>query len=1151
MSYYRKNNTKAVASHASKRSKSNSDTSHHHVTTSNNNNEASASSSYSPPVEDDDDDDVPPRFKSKQAQFAFENDDEEEEIDEELFPTSSNHGGAGGRAGGGASGGGGTMIEFPPPLKSHWRRPVVSPDSPYLSSSCGLAFQQMDADYYIGTQKPGYPGPSSGSVPIVRLYGVTAEGHSVMAHVRGYQPYFYIELPDGFNADKLDKFKQYLAEQMERNGIKKTRQDMEYIVSLEIVRHKSLLHYSFQNEKSFIKIYTGMPGFVKPLRTMLEKGIVIPGMGARRFLTYESNVLFVLRCMIDSEIVGANWVEAPANKYYVRKDNERTAYVQLEIDVSYEDLISHSPSDAEWLKIAPLRILSFDIECAGREGHFPNAKEDPVIQIANYVTVQGEKEPLIKNIFVLNTCANIVGADIHSYQNERDMLNEWRNFLVNVDPDIITGYNVINFDLPYLLNRAKELGAKSFNFLGRLANKRSNMKNSTFSSKAYGTRESKDINIDGRVQLDVLQAIQRDYKLSSYTLNNVAYHFLGEQKEDVHHSIITQLQNGDDETRRRLAVYCLKDAYLPQRLLDNRMIIINYIEMARVTGIPVTFILQRGQQIKVISQLLRKAAKEGYLMPVPPPNEMPSASDTFEGATVLNAKTGFYDTPITTLDFASLYPSIMIAHNLCYTTLVRKQDLDKMNPGDYIKTPTGDAFVKPHIKKGLLPEVLEELLEARKRARADMKKSTDPVEKAVLDGRQLALKVSANSVYGFTGATVGKLPCIEISASVTSFGREMIAHAASFVKRHYTIANGFPYDADVIYGDTDSIMIKFGIDDMAKAMDLGREAADLVSKEFIQPIRLEFEKVYYPYLLLAKKRYAGLYWTNPIKHDKMDAKGIVTVRRDNCQLVRNVINTCLHLILEKKSVNMAKEYAQTVISDLLMNRMDISMLVITKALSRKEEDYTAKQAHVELARRMRLRDPATAPRIGDRVPYVIINAHKDAKGYEKSEDPIFALENNIPVDAKYYLEHQLKRPLLQIFTPIMKNPEELFVGKHARSIAIPTPKSSGILKFAQKKATCLNCKTTLTKNVDGPTLCGNCQHLEADIYQSLLSKRNHYETIYSRVWTYCQRCQGSLHQDVLCTNKDCPVFYMRKKVQKDLNDTQAQLDDFIKVVGDW
>jgi DNA polymerase delta subunit 1 len=137
-------------------------------------------------------------------------------------------------------------------------------------------------------------------------------------------------------------------------------------------------------------------------------------------------------------------------------------------------------------------------------------------------------------------------------------------------------------------------------------------------------------------------------------------------------------------------------------------------------------------------------------------------------------KSGFYRSPIATLDFASLYPSIMMAHNLCYTTLVRKSNAELMglvSGEDYVETEDGYCFVKPHIKKGILPGILEDLISARKRAKAELAKATDEMTKGVLEGRQLALKVSANSVYGFTGAVVGQLPCIEISSSVTSFGR--------------------------------------------------------------------------------------------------------------------------------------------------------------------------------------------------------------------------------------------------------------------------------------------------------------------------------------------------------------------------------------------
>ena len=228
--------------------------------------------------------------------------------------------------------------------------------------------------------------------------------------------------------------------------------------------------------------------------------------------------------------------------------------------------------------------------------------------------------------------------------------------------------------------------------------------------------------------------------------------------------------------------------------------------------------------------------------------------------------------------------------------------------------------------KGLLPKILNDLLAARKRAKADLKKETDPFKRAVLDGRQLALKISANSVYGFTGATVGRLPCLAISSSVTAFGREMIETTASLVQAKYNIENGYEHDAQVIYGDTDSVMIKFGMQDLPKVMALAAEAAEYVTGHFKRPIKLEFEKVYFPYLLINKKRYAGLYWTKPDNYDKMDTKGLVTVRRDNCPLVVTLINTCLRKLLIERNPEGAVDYAKEVISDLLCNRIDISQV---------------------------------------------------------------------------------------------------------------------------------------------------------------------------------------------------------------------------------
>jgi DNA polymerase delta subunit 1 len=173
-----------------------------------------------------------------------------------------------------------------------------------------------------------------------------------------------------------------------------------------------------------------------------------------------------------------------------------------------------------------------------------------------------------------------------------------------------------------------------------------------------------------------------------------------------------------------------------------------------------------------------------------------------------------------------------------------------LDPSTYKKSDNGHVFVHSHVKKGILPTILEELLAARKRAKKDMKNAPNDFERAVQNGRQLALKVSANSVYGFTGATVGQLPCVPIASSVTSYGRFLLERTKTFVEETYTKANGHEHDAVVVYGDTDSVMVKFGTPTVADTFPLALEAAAKASDIFPDPIQLEFEKVYFPYLLM-------------------------------------------------------------------------------------------------------------------------------------------------------------------------------------------------------------------------------------------------------------------------------------------------------------
>jgi DNA polymerase delta subunit 1 len=353
-------------------------------------------------------------------------------------------------------------------------------------------------------------------------------------------------------------------------------------------------------------------------------------------------------------------------------------------------------------------------------------------------------------------------------------------------------------------------------------------------------------------------------------------------------------------------------------------------------------------------------------------------------------------------------------------------------------------------------------------------------------------------------------------------------------------------------------MVKFGTAEVKNTFPLAIEAAEKCSKIFPDPILLEFEKVYFPYLLMNKKRYAGLMWTNQDHYDKMDTKGLETVRRDNCALVRDVIQTSLDKILIEQDEDGAVAYVKKQISDLLQNKMDISRLVITKSLNKgaeyalglggKPEDYKNKQAHVELAARMRKRDAGSAPQMGDRVPYVIIAGAKGAKNFEKAEDPIYVLENNMAIDSKWYLTNQLSKPLTRIFDPITGDVEKsLLQGEHTRKIFIPTPsaRKGSLMMFAVKTATCIGCKAQVDSKKG--YLCKHCAPRQAEIYLEKLTVLREKEKSFAELWSAAQKIHNTVHSEIMCTGDGCACqFYRRKKVQADIRLAQEVLDKFGK-----
>lgn len=264
------------------------------------------------------------------------------------------------------------------------------------------------------------PGAQVGPVQVIRMFGITMEGNSVCCHVHGFCPYFYIASPKGFDHSHTHPFKCALDKAVLADMRSNKENVQEAVLEVSIVEGQSLYGYHGEDKYQFIKIVLALPKFIAASKRLLERNLIYHPFDFQDCRAYESNIDFDIRFMVDTGVVGCSWIELPAGNYRIRSNFGRPAIesrCQLEVDVAYDAFIAHEP-EGEWAKVAPFRILSFDIECAGRKGIFPEPNHDPVIQIANMVIRQGDNEPFIRNVFTLNTCAPIVGSQVFSYDKE-------------------------------------------------------------------------------------------------------------------------------------------------------------------------------------------------------------------------------------------------------------------------------------------------------------------------------------------------------------------------------------------------------------------------------------------------------------------------------------------------------------------------------------------------------------------------------------------------------------------------------------------------------------------------------------------------------------------------------------------------------------
>jgi DNA polymerase delta subunit 1 len=250
----------------------------------------------------------------------------------------------------------------------------------------------------------------------------------------------------------------------------------------------------------------------------------------------------------------------------------------------------------------------------------------------------------------------------------------------------------------------------------------------------------------------------------------------------------------------------------------------------------------------------------------------------------------------------------------------------------------------------------------------------------------------------------------------------------------------------MVVKNTDSVMVEFDVGNRTgqEAIDyswkLGEEAAEQCTKLFKAPNDLELEKVYCPYFLYSKKRYAAKMYegasdkngipilkdngTRLVKFKKIDVKGLQVVRRDNCPYVREVCKDILGLILGSNDPLPAIQRARQAAKDLKAGEVPMEKLMMSKQLG---SDYKSKSlAHVAVVEKMRERAPGSEPQQGDRVPFVIVQGPKNARMFEKAEDPQYVLEKNLKLDYTYYFENQLKNPVCDLLEPLVGDTNVVF-----------------------------------------------------------------------------------------------------------------------------
>lgn len=833
-----------------------------------------------------------------------------------------------------------------------------------------MNFQILDADYTYSDGKP-----------VVRLYGRDESGNSVCCSVPGFEPYFYAKAEPEMAGILQEKFK-------------------EHIKRVEVVSRFEPVGY-FKNPVSMLKITLydpkGVPVIRDEVRNMVGE-------------VYETDILFRNRYMVDNGLGGMGWAKA------------EPAAEPVNFDVlSNLKTTSRKVEPADILRNAPLRHLAYDIECLPLNGAMPTPETSPIviISLAFAPDYNGKKTLVLvgKNVSM--------DGEVEACGSEETMLRRFFEIVSDYDPDILVGYNSNSFDIPYIVERIKALnkkGVKIDPIMGR------DGKPVYYRKFGNVTR----VSVMGRIIVDVLPLLRKEFSLKQYTLRNAAKELLGAEKLDIPFLEMEAYWKDNGEKLAKFIEYARRDSELALLFLLKLRLIDKYIALARVSGTLLQDILDGGQTQMVENLILREYMKHNRVLPARPTGEMSDErfdeGEELAGAEVLPPKKGLLEN-IVILDYKSLYPTIMMAHNLCYTTEVVGE-----RPDEVIEAPSGGVFVSQKVSKGIIPAILENLLNRRQATREKMKTANEE-EYRVLDATQLALKILLNSFYGYSGYARARLYSLTLASAVTSFGRENILRTKKLIEedikeiilkggmaiKQENAKDGKRIGLSVVYGDTDSVFVHLLDKDITfdEAQLVGNTIASTVTDSLVKPMELVFDSFAKRAIFLAKKRYALLILEKTAQgmREKIKVKGMETVRRDWCDLTTKTVEKVLELVLKEGKVDEAIELVRNTINSIKLidaskDRELFDNLILTRQYTKKVESYKNRQPHITVIEKLKKR--GIVANVGDRIPFVILAGN--AIFVERAEDPEYAKNKNLPLDVDYYINKQILPPVERILS---------------------------------------------------------------------------------------------------------------------------------------